>query len=267
MGISEIADLTGLSRQAVSNLKARDDRFPTPVADLRSGPVYDETAIRVFFSNRGRDLEPSHDRPTVRRFDPLALDSLIDSVSRELLTQARHRLDMPFDVFQGAGLVVLYYTGSFEPYSAVSGTDVPLYIGAAGSRDAVSEGDVEAPVLWTLLSRRIMRDLEAVEHHGRESGHPQLRVADFECRLLVVDGLWVDVVQKSIIRRMKPLWNTVLMGFNSHGSTWRRALSPRSPWDEFHPGRRSASDRPAKYSAAELTSRVRLHLEEVTKHL
>jgi len=41
VGISEIADLAGVSRQAVSNWRLRYDNFPRPIQDLQSGPVWD----------------------------------------------------------------------------------------------------------------------------------------------------------------------------------------------------------------------------------
>jgi len=40
IGVSEIAELAGVSRQAVFNWQARHSSFPAPVAELRSGPVW-----------------------------------------------------------------------------------------------------------------------------------------------------------------------------------------------------------------------------------
>jgi hypothetical protein len=39
--------------------------------------------------------------------------------------------------FTGAGVYLVYYSGEFEPYRLVSGTDIPIYVGKAiprGSR-------------------------------------------------------------------------------------------------------------------------------------
>ena len=45
VGLAEVAELAQVSRTVVSNWRARDHRFPAPVADLRSGPVFDREAI------------------------------------------------------------------------------------------------------------------------------------------------------------------------------------------------------------------------------
>lgn len=260
VGISEIADLTGLSRQAVSNLKARDERFPTPVADLRSGPVYDEHTIRAYFQARDRDLEPTADRLTVRRFDPLSRESLAASAGRELLAQPRHRLDTGFEAFPGVGLFALYYTGEFEPYRVVSGTDTPLYIGFVTARRLELDGDVDGPALWYRLRDAIGTLLQA-ESHGRESGEPHVELADFECRLLVLDSLWVQLASRWLIRTLKPLWNAVLTGFGNHLPGRLRQMAHRSAWDEFHPGRPWAMGlRPATHSSDELAQMVEQHL-------
>lgn len=45
VGISEIADLAKVTRQAVTNWRIRYDDFPKPVQTLQSGPVWDEEII------------------------------------------------------------------------------------------------------------------------------------------------------------------------------------------------------------------------------
>lgn len=40
VGLSEIAEMAGVSKQAVANWRSRYDDFPLPVAELRSGPVW-----------------------------------------------------------------------------------------------------------------------------------------------------------------------------------------------------------------------------------
>ena len=40
VGVSEIADRCGVSRQAVSNWRSRFDSFPEPLVDLECGPVF-----------------------------------------------------------------------------------------------------------------------------------------------------------------------------------------------------------------------------------
>ena len=52
VGINEIADMAGVSRQAASNWRARALDFPIPVADLRAGPVYRRSQIRSWLRKR-----------------------------------------------------------------------------------------------------------------------------------------------------------------------------------------------------------------------
>jgi chromosome partitioning protein len=45
LGLAEIAELFGVTRQVVANWKARKPTFPKPVAELKSGPVWEQNAI------------------------------------------------------------------------------------------------------------------------------------------------------------------------------------------------------------------------------
>jgi chromosome partitioning protein len=46
IGLAEVAELASVSAQAVANWRTRFDDFPTPVADLRAGPVFDRRHIQ-----------------------------------------------------------------------------------------------------------------------------------------------------------------------------------------------------------------------------
>src|SRR4051794_13834156 len=52
LGLAEVADLAGVSRAAVANWRTRDHRFPRPVADLRSGPVFDRDVVIRYLNRR-----------------------------------------------------------------------------------------------------------------------------------------------------------------------------------------------------------------------
>jgi chromosome partitioning protein len=54
VGIAEVADLAGVSRQVVTNWRARDPRFPAPAAELSSGPVFHRTQVRSYLAHRRR---------------------------------------------------------------------------------------------------------------------------------------------------------------------------------------------------------------------
>lgn len=46
-GVSEVAELLGVSKQRVTQLKQRPD-FPCPIARLAAGPVWEEKQILQF---------------------------------------------------------------------------------------------------------------------------------------------------------------------------------------------------------------------------
>jgi len=52
VGLAEVAEMARVRRTVVSNWRARDDRFPAPVADLRSGPVFDRDAVEQYLRRR-----------------------------------------------------------------------------------------------------------------------------------------------------------------------------------------------------------------------
>ena len=56
VGIAEIAELAGRSRQAVANWRARADDFPKPIADLAAGPVFRRSQIRSWLRQRRAPL-------------------------------------------------------------------------------------------------------------------------------------------------------------------------------------------------------------------
>lgn len=52
VGIFEIASMAGVSRQAVANWRARFPDFPTPAAELKSGPVFRSDQVRKWLHKR-----------------------------------------------------------------------------------------------------------------------------------------------------------------------------------------------------------------------
>lgn len=52
VGLSEVADMAGVSRQAVANWRNRDDSFPPAVAELQAGPVFSRSAIRKYLTRK-----------------------------------------------------------------------------------------------------------------------------------------------------------------------------------------------------------------------
>lgn len=56
-GLSEVAEIAGVSRQAVVNWRARFSDFPAPTAELASGPVWVREDIEKWLTNREGDSE------------------------------------------------------------------------------------------------------------------------------------------------------------------------------------------------------------------
>ncbi|MCY3818884.1 MAG: AAA family ATPase [Gammaproteobacteria bacterium] len=52
LGISEIAKIAGVSRQAVANWRRRCSDFPSPIAELASGPIFRRSHVRVWLRRR-----------------------------------------------------------------------------------------------------------------------------------------------------------------------------------------------------------------------
>ena len=51
-GIHEIAELAGVTKQAVCNWSKRSTTFPKPIAQLRMGPIYDHDEIMTWLKKR-----------------------------------------------------------------------------------------------------------------------------------------------------------------------------------------------------------------------
>src|SRR5580704_16833222 len=158
VGIAEIAELSGSSRQAITNLRARDGGFPLPLADLRSGPVFRQADIEEYLARRGRAMSAAGPaQPSARvpeKYNPLTPLNLARSVARTVLDEPMQPL--PLDVeFVGGGVYCIYYSGSFEPYAPIAGgsSRVPLYVGNAGHRGRALSGMLSATDQPVLLNR------------------------------------------------------------------------------------------------------------------
>ncbi|MGH9056560.1 MAG: DNA-binding protein [Acidimicrobiales bacterium] len=51
VGISEVGAILGVSRQRAAQIAAEHSDFPQPIAQLRSGRVWDEAAVRAWVTN------------------------------------------------------------------------------------------------------------------------------------------------------------------------------------------------------------------------
>jgi hypothetical protein len=161
--------------------------------------------------------------------------SVVDEVIEFFTKTSVYKL--PPDDFLGNGVYAIYYTGSYELYTTVSTSNKiaavqPIYVGKAvphGWRTARST-DSTAPVLYHRLLEHA-RSIEQTEN---------LLVDDFLCRFVILGGIESDLVvpvEAELIRRYKPLWNSVIDGFGNHDPGKGRYKQAKSEWDVLHPGR------------------------------
>jgi chromosome partitioning protein len=66
VGINEIAEMAGVSRQAVVNWRARSSGFPKPIRELASGPLFRRSHIRAWLrKNSRRSIHMTHVLSTI----------------------------------------------------------------------------------------------------------------------------------------------------------------------------------------------------------
>jgi hypothetical protein len=131
----------------------------------------------------------------------------------------------------------IYYRGGYEPYKPLARLNkkklcLPIYVGKAvppGWRTARTKLGATSD-----LSNRLR------QHASNIKSDADLDVKDFACRFLIlteVEGDLVVPVEAELIRRFKPLWNTVVDGFGNHDPGKGRYEQALSEWDALHPGR------------------------------
>lgn len=174
----------------------------------------------------------------IAEYNPLDLPSLGESIVSAL--SAGTMWDFPASNFSGAGIYAIYYQGRFSLYRElvefhrlVSG-GVPIYIGKAapsGSRKGGVGLQREAHREGRHLSARLSQHAASIKQVEN------LDLGDFKFRALIVNPTWLALAESALIRRYKPLWNSVVDGFGNHDPGRGRKGGRRTQWDELHPGR------------------------------
>jgi hypothetical protein len=182
-------------------------------------------------------------------FNPLDKRNLGESVAGALLKQNVVAL-APSERFPGAGIYVIYYTGTFQTYEPISRENRgekfqrPIYVGKAvppGARKGgFGLGTSADPALFKRLN----------EHKSSILTAENLEVTDFFCRYLISDDIWIPLGESLLIEWFRPLWNVLIDGFGNHPTGERRAKQYRSRWDTLHPGRAWAARLPANPESA-----------------
>lgn len=172
-------------------------------------------------------------------YNPLDKINLGNSVATALLEQPVHPLgDIPS--FEGAGIYVLYYRGSFPAYAPIAAANAdearwPIYIGKAIPSGGRKGASLTASARGTSLYKRLAEHRDSIREVERGSG--SLAVADFQARYLTVDDIWIPLGESLLIARFRPIWNIALDGFGNHDPGKGRYNGLRPLWDHLHPGR------------------------------
>lgn len=89
--------------------------------------------------------------------------------------------------------------------------DPPIYVGkAVPSGGRKGKVDPEA----SSKGNQLFKSLE--EHRKSIVAATNLNIADFWCRHLVVDDIWIPLGESLLIQRFQPIWNSVVDGFGNH---------------------------------------------------
>jgi hypothetical protein len=182
-------------------------------------------------------------------FNPLAKRHLGESVGQAMLRQAVVPL-RDLSAFDGAGIYAIYYTGSFQGYEVIAEKNrnqrfsVPIYVGKAVPKGARKGSDLEATP-GKVLYNRLKQHAKSIEEASN------LDIADFHCRYLIVDDIWIPLGESLLIAKFDPLWNKLIDGFGNHDPGKGRHAGLRPRWDVLHPGRPWADHCQARDETAE----------------
>jgi len=194
-------------------------------------------------------------------YNPLDKRNLRVSVADALLALPPLPLP-PADAFAGAGIYAIYYVGAFQSYGPIMARNrdgkfaLPIYVGKAVPAGARKGGFGLDIAPGQVLFNRLR------EHTASVQQAKNLNLADFWCRYLVVDDIWIPLGESMMIDKLVPVWNRVIDGFGNHDPGKGRYRQRRSHWDVLHPGRDWA-ERCAACNRSEqsLIAAVRTHLE------
>ncbi|MYH21851.1 MAG: Eco29kI family restriction endonuclease [Acidobacteria bacterium] len=178
-----------------------------------------------------------------RKYDPLSVEELGRNAARAITNWPAVALP-PDKPFEGSGVYAVYYAGVFPAYVKVTG-EVPIYVGQA------------------VLTKTKPRPLfERLREHARSIDDARnLDLADFRCRWLVLDTVWINLTEQLLISEHRPLWNWVVAGFGNHNQGRTRNTQERSWWDTLHPGRKWAlNQRTNVASVGDITAAIHDHL-------
>jgi hypothetical protein len=172
----------------------------------------------------------------LKTYNPLEKFNLAQSIKAAILANDVLPLGSSSQI-SGAGVYVLYYSGPFPAYTALSsansnGFNHPIYVGKAipkgGRKGGLSDID---PATSNVLSSRLRKHAESI------NAASNLDLNDFVFRAIILDDIWIPLGENILIETFQPLWNVVVEGFGINDPGKGRLGQKRSAWDVLHPGR------------------------------
>lgn len=252
MNREELIDIKRKLQESLDAIPEHDSGNPSP---RNVQKIWEEiNAAAEQLQARLTNLQPI--RQPRAFFDPA--DPRMFGVSAALALVGQDRLPLATigdQAFYGSGVYAIYYTGNFEPYGPIRGTEHPIYVGKA---DAANPHARNPTTQGTRLYGRLK------DHRNTIGKASNLDLADFECRYLVVATGWQVAAENALIGMFRPIWNketNILLGFGKHGDSADTRKNSRSPWDTLHPGRGWAGslDLEDRRTTAEIIARVSTH--------
>ena len=188
-------------RELINQFKELVDSIPGGIEDLTSLPDRSRKFLKselleiiAKLEKFADDLDPIHVPDEI--FDPSDPAVIGRLSARTLLERPRIPLDN-IDRFYGSGVYAIYYMGSFDAYTEISGSQILIYVGKVdpASSEATTPEE-QGDKLWNRL----------VKDHSKNVGKAQnLDLADFEVRFLVVRSAWQNTAENYLINWFKPL--------------------------------------------------------------
>ena len=180
-------------------------------------------------------------------FYPLGKDSPLEQeLPLNFVRQLRDRGPFSFDTlpeFEGDGVYALYWQGDDPRYENIKSTasTIPIYVGKS-SRPGRSTGESDDDPEQCLYDRLTKEHLESIKQVANKD--PKMGPENFTIRFLILQGIWVDAAEESLIRLHRPVWNCAVRGFGARSYSKDQRSVTASAWDTLHPGREGAGKKP-----------------------
>lgn len=181
-----------------------------------------------------------------RSYNPLDYASLSETLARELMNSELMPLG-EVERFYGDGVYALFYCGDFSAYAEMSDVNfddpgtLPIYIGKASPK-TLTGNELDPSVVDTPQAGMRLYDRVANDHRKSIEAATNIEVSEFQCRMLVLNAVWVPLTESALIARYVPVWNSIVPGFGNHAPGRGRAAGKISRWDILHPGRGRETD-------------------------